>query len=95
MRSYATGQPAGGWLVAGGGVWPVGVVVDVPLGHSLSAVVFRGPGAGVEQFLSEGPLVAPRLRVMARGERPDPLMASDVTGGAGRARSSGTQLEYR
>ena len=51
-------ETAGWWLIPGGRIGSIVVVVDVPNAYCLSALLVGGPFAGVEEFLGRNPLVA-------------------------------------
>jgi hypothetical protein len=62
-------------LVAGGGVWSVVVVVDVPDLDGVGSFGFAGPDAGVEEFFGQGALIALDFAVVAWGVGADALVA--------------------
>ena len=60
---------------SGGSVWSTIVVVDVPDSDGVGALLFGGPGAGVEELFGEDSVVALDLSVVAWGVRGEALVA--------------------
>jgi hypothetical protein len=53
-------ERGGRWPPAGGTVRSVAVVVDVPYANSIGALLFSGPGAGIEELFGEDAVNYPR-----------------------------------
>lgn len=51
-------EPGSGWLVSGGSVWSMVVVVDVAGPERFGAVSFAAAGVGVEELLGQDSIVA-------------------------------------
>lgn len=74
-------EPGCWWLVSGGSVGSMVVVVDVPDLQCCCAVLFAGPGVGVEEFFGQDAVVALDFAVVAWCVWGDALVACAAQGG--------------